>query len=93
MRGSERQSRLGNSASARLADGECNSKIRDHRLPGLKKNVLGLEITMNHAVCMCVLESVRNRDSDSNCLIHRQLLLTGETGSKRLTVDERHYIV
>ena len=73
-----------------FADGERDSEIGDDRLAGLKQDVLGLEVAMNHAVRVRVVERVRDRDSDSQRFVDRQLLLALESRAQRFSLDERH---
>ena len=93
LRCSERQPCLRDSVSAGVTHGQRYSEISDNWLARLHENVFGLEVAVNDAVRVCVVERVGNSDSDSNCLIDGKLFFTIEPRAKRLAVHERHYIV
>jgi hypothetical protein len=62
-------------------------------LPVLKKNVLRLEIAMNHSVRMRIVEGVADGDRDLHRLLDGELVLAVQALSKALTIDIRHYVV
>src|SRR5262249_34475005 len=58
-----------------------------------KQNVFGLEIAVNDAVLMRVVERVRDVYRNSDRFVDRQLLFAIEPMPKALALDERHYVV
>jgi len=60
LRGSEGQSRLCQSARAGICDRERYSEIRDDCVAVVKENVLGLDVAVNHAVTVRVVERVED---------------------------------
>ena len=92
LRGAETQARLRDTLSARSRDREGNAEIGDDRLPVLKKDVLGLEIAMNDAVLVCIVERSGDGDGDAHGVVHRQLTLTIEAMPQALALDEGHDI-
>src|SRR5205085_11543923 len=79
LRSAERESRLRDAIAARFAHRESDSEIGDYRLTRLKKNVLRLEIAMDYAMRVRVVECIRNRDGDSYRFVDRQLFLALES--------------
>jgi hypothetical protein len=71
--------------------GERNSKIRDTRLAGLNQYVGRLQVPMNHAMRMCIVERVRNRYGDvyrfldRSCLSRSSLALSGSPSTNGMT--------
>jgi hypothetical protein len=55
----------------------------------VKENVLRLEVAMNDAFAMRVVERGRDRRRDSNRLVDRKLLLAIETCAEALALDKR----
>jgi len=68
-------------------------EVRDDRLPGLNENVLGLEVAVNDAARVRVVERVGDSDRDAHRLVDRELLLTLEPMPQALAFDVRHDVV
>src|SRR4051812_30279970 len=58
----------------------------------MQQNVLGLEVTMNDVVAVCVIERTGHARCNAHCFFHRKLPLPIESRSKALAFDERHDI-
>ncbi len=61
--------------AAGLRHSERNAKVGDHRLSGLQQHILRLEIPVDHAVLVGVVERPRHRACQAHGLVHRRLLL------------------
>ena len=90
LRSAERQSRLRDAVAARFAHGERDSEVGDHRLAGLEQNVLGLEVAVDYAVRVRVLERIGDLLRDSYRFVDGKLFLAFEPGAERFTLDVRH---
>ena len=60
--------------------------------PSLEQNVLGLEVAVDHAVRVRVVERAGDGDRDADRFVDRQLLLALEPRAERLALDVRHHI-
>src|SRR5438132_9408103 len=58
----------------------------------MEENVLRLQIAVDDAVRVGILERVGDGDGDANSLIYWKLLVAVESRAERLPLDERHYI-
>ena len=69
-------------------------EISDERVPILvEQDVLRLDVAVDHAMSMRVVERIGHLAGDSQRLIYRQLRLVPETRSQRLALDERHAVL
>ena len=84
---------MGDSISAGVAHSQCNSEVGNYRLTGLHENVLRLQVAVDYAVRVRVIEGVRDCDGNPNCFVDGKLLLTIQPCSKRLSIHKRHYVV
>ena len=93
LRRAERQPRLRHALPARLAHRQRDPEVGHHRLPMLKEDVLRLQVAMDDAVLMRIVERARNRDGDAYRLVNGELTLAVEPVPQRLALDVRHHIV
>ena len=53
---------------------ERDAEVRDQRLAVVQEDVLGLDVAMDDALPVCVVERAGDLSHDSNRLVHRQQL-------------------
>ena len=58
----------------------------------MQQDVLGLDVTVNDAVAVGVVECGRHLGRDLDCIVHRQLLLAADPVTHRLPFDVRHHV-
>ena len=75
LRRAEREAGLRHARSARLLHGERDAEVRDERVPALQQNVLGLDVAMDHAVLVRVVERVGDLARDAQRVVDRKLPL------------------
>ncbi len=70
-----------------------DSEIHHHRFALIQHHILGLDVTMNDALAMSVVEGRSDGASVMHSLIDRKLMLSIESLSERLALDVRHHVV
>ena len=90
MRRAERHAGLGHPRPARLAGGERDAEVGHQRLAVVDQDVLGLDVAVDHAVPVGVVQRRSDFGGDPDGLRHRELLLAGEPVAERLALDEGH---
>src|SRR5207253_420268 len=60
----ERQPGRCDAGAAGVGDGECDPEVGDEWLPLVEENVLGLEVAVDHALAVRVVERPRDRRRD-----------------------------
>ena len=78
---------------ARLARGERDAEVGDQRAAVVQQDVLGLDVAVDHAVPVRVVERVGDLARDPHRVVDRELLLAVEPVAERLALDERHDVV
>lgn len=78
--------------ATRVADCQRDSKVGDHGLAVVQKNVLRFQIAVNDTVTMGIVDGARHRDTDTNGVVEGKLFLALESCAKRLARDEWHDI-
>ncbi len=84
---------MGETAAAGRAHRERDSKIRDERLPVVEENVLRLDVAVNDAVAVSVVERAGYLLGDPHRVADGQLPLAVDARAKRFADDEWHHIV
>jgi hypothetical protein len=79
--------------SACRRDGSCHAEVDDHRVTFRQQDVVGLDIAMDDAAAVSVLQAVRHLACDREGLLHRQLFLAGQPLTQRLSLHVRHDII
>lgn len=70
------------------------SEISDeHVLTASEQNVRGLDIPVNHAQPVGMIERVRNLACDVTCFFNGERASPGESIAKGFAVHERHHVV
>src|SRR5207237_10814527 len=72
---------------------EGDAEIGDERLPVVQQDILGLDVTVDHAVPMRVVERGGDTAGDRDRVREWQLLLARESVAKGLALDERHHVI
>ena len=78
--------------AAGVGDGERDAEVGDERLAVVQQDVLGLEVAMDDAVAVRVVERAGDRGGDADRFVDRELLLAIEPRAQRLAFDERHHV-
>ena len=73
-----------------LARGERDAEVGDERLAIVEQDVLGLDVAVDDAVPVRVVERRGDLGGDSHRVGHGQLLLPVEPVRSDLALDERH---
>src|SRR5215216_4800788 len=55
-----------------------------------EQDIFRLDVPVNHAVLMGVMESIGDLAGNADSIVERELLLTSHSGSQRLALDIRH---
>ena len=93
VRGAEREPGLGHPAAGRRTERQGNPEIRHHRAAVVEQDVLRLDVAVDHAMPVGVVQGVGHRHRDPHRLLDAELGLPVEFGSQGLAVDERHDVV
>src|SRR5256714_14643479 len=76
-----------------MTDRERDPEIGNERLPILsQQDVLWLDVSVDHAASMCVLERARDLGRDPYGVDDWQLPFPREPGAQRLTIDVGHHV-
>ena len=93
VRSTDRHPRLGQATASSSAHRERHAEVRHERLSVVQQDILRLDVPVDHAMTVRVVERASDRLGDVNCLVDRQLLLATKAISQVLVVDVRHHIV
>ena len=93
VRRAEAEAGLGHAAAGRCAHGERDAEVGDHRAAVVEQDVLGLDVAVDDAVAVRVVQGVGDIAGDADGLVHTELRLAVELVADRLALDVRHYIV
>jgi hypothetical protein len=72
---------------------EGNTEIRDERVSALQEDVLGLDVAMDDALGVRVVQRISNLPSDCNGVFNRQLCFAGQSRSQGLARHQRHDVI
>jgi hypothetical protein len=72
------------------AQGDGNPEIGNQRLSIAEEDVLGLDVAMNDALPMCVVQRQRGFPADANRVLDRKLGFSRQTVAQAFAFDERH---
>ncbi len=92
MRRTERHPGLRHPVSARLAGGERNPEVRHERAPVVQQDVLGLDVPVDHAVAVGVVQRRGHLRGDAHRVVDGELLLAGEPVAQGLAFDVGHNV-
>ena len=89
----ERQAGLGEPRARRSGDGECDPEVRHHRLVVLEQDILGLDVAVDHAVAMRVVERRGDVGGEADGFVNRELPLPLEPTPQRFAFHVGHHVV
>ena len=89
----EREAGLGHASPGRGTHGECDAEVRDHRPPVVQQDVLGLDVAMDDAVAVGVVQRVGDLGRDAYGLVDTELRFAAEFVAQCLAFDVRHDVV
>ena len=72
---------------------ERNAEVGNPGRPIMQEYVLGLDIAVDHAVAVGVVERARHLAGDPDGVRNGELLLAGEPVAEGFAVDERHHVI
>ena len=78
---------------ARRAGRERDAEVGDHGLALVQQDVLRLDVAVDHALQVRVMERGGDLPDDADRLVDRELPLAGEPLPQRLARDEGHDVV
>ena len=90
LRRAEGHAGLGHPGAARLARGERDAEVRHQGAAVVQEDVLGLDVAMDHAMAMGVVERAGNFARDSHGAGNRELLLATHAITEGLAINEGH---
>ena len=76
-----------------LATASAMPKSATSADPSWRRNILGFNVPVDHAVAMRIVERRRDFGRETDCVGDRELLLAREPVAQALSLDERHHIV
>ncbi len=86
----ERHAGLGHATVARLAGGEGDAEVGDQGAAVMQENVLRLDVAMDDAAAMGIVEGTRHLGGDAHGVGDRELLVANEAIAEGLALDEGH---
>ena len=92
MRRAEAQARLGHAAPGRCTHRERDAEVHHHGAPVIQQEILGLDVAVDHAMAVRVIERLGHLAGDAYRLLHTELRLAVELVADRLPFDVRHHI-
>ena len=92
-RRAERHPGLGHPVAAGLLHGEGDAEVGDQGGPVLEQDVLRLDVAVDHALAVGVVQRGRDLPRQPQGLVHRELLLPGQPRPQRFAGDVGHDVV
>ena len=89
----EREARLGQLLPACRVEGLGDAEVRHQRLAGGEEDVLGLDIAMNDAVAVGVVQRPRHFPGNGDRGVHRELRLPIQPVPEGFALDVGHHVV
>jgi hypothetical protein len=74
-------------------DGERDAEVGHQRRPVLQEDVLRLDVAVDHALAVRVVERGRDLPGEPERFLHRKLPVAHEPGAERLAGHERHDVI
>ena len=90
VRGPQGHARLGHPGPASLAGGERDAEVGHQRRVIVEQDVLGLDVAVDHAVAVRVVQRGGDLLGDADGIRHGELLLAGQAFAQGLPFDEGH---
>jgi hypothetical protein len=92
VRRAETQARLRHPPARRRTHCQRDAEVRHHGATLVQQDVLRLDVAMDDAVAVRVVEGVSHAHGHADRLVHTQLRLAVEPAAQRLAPDERHHV-
>ena len=92
VRRAERHAGFSHPGAARLARGQSYAEVGHERAAVVEQDVLRLDVPVDHAVAVGVVERRGHLARDAHRVGHGELLLATQPIAQRLTFDVRHHI-
>ena len=93
VRRAERHAGLGHAGAAGARRGQRDPEVRHQRRALVQQDVLGLDVAVDHAVAVGVVERGGDFGGDADRVVDRKLLLARQPVAQDLALDERHDVV
>ena len=93
MRGAQREPRFRHATAGRRSHCQRDAEIGHHRPTVVQQDVLRLDVSVDHAVRVRVVQCTGHIAGNAHGFVHAELRFAIESRSQRLTVDERHHVV
>jgi len=86
------QARLRHALSARVLHGERDAEVGDERMPALQQNVLGLDVAVDNAAVVRILQRVGDLARELHSVGDGELRPAIEPRAPCFALDERHHV-
>ena len=93
LRRAETQAGLRHALTAGSLHGERDAEVGHQRVSALQQDVLGLDVAVDHAESVRMLQRVGHLARDQQCLVHSELAIPLEPRAQRLARHQRHHVV
>ena len=93
VRRAEAHPGLGHPPAGRGGDGERDAEVHDHRASVVQQQILRLDVAMDDAVAMRVVERIGDLAGDAHGFVDAELRLARELLADGLALDEGHDVV
>ena len=93
LRRTKTQPRLRHALAARALHRACNADVGNERAAIVQQNVLGLDVAMDHAVPVRVVQRTRDLTCDAQRVGDGELPLAFQSRAKRLASHQWHHVV